>query len=981
MYYQSTGKSKRRAPVTRAVAAAAITAMMFQSAVSSGPFGEPNQLRPAFADDFDDYGPPLVDIPQRPAPKKPKPKPPATPAPEPVPATPAAVPVPAPSSDQPVTTPAAPASTQPVAPLPAAPVPEAPAPTATLAAPAAASPGTAAPSVPAGAAPAPSVPAGAAPAPAVPAPVGNASVVPAPLTGDGSTPAASDVKPAALAPPAGDAKPAALAPAAGDAKPANVVPPVTADSGAPPSNVASPPDLPVSWGASGAKNLLYRSVDTPMGDNDAVVLWIKGDGSGATFRVRVFTSDAKLDDAESAMLSPMWISRPIKITFAGWRQVLIPRSRFTKRLRSAAPEGVDPALPADVQVGSSAGRAVQPDWSTVNSIALETNVPATTSLIVDDIAWTKLGPDGAPTTSDHVADMETGDVASWKSVGPPEQQSTLTYGITTKTGLVHGGRVALKLDILSPGAYRKKVLLPAAQKVMAASGNPYLVFVPKSTFATVLRSTLPELGGSSSFVNVQTCADQTQAAAFCIYSKDWMRNVTVTLADDLVGTGRKFPKANIDVRVVKYWNQDGYGPLRDPDQAGLVPKFLVKDDRVKLTGTASPIRLTGDPATDLSPDMTKEFWVTVKTPANVKPGHYTGKFLVTSPIGPKITVPIDVEVLPVKLMSPAKEYVINLRSRTDTPPDALPTADGRELVTDFVSRDMLDKQLANISDHGIHLITLNHPEPSLWDVLPDYKAAGFRAPYIYTGPTDPMQVESERAAHGSPEFLYFMPPSPGQSSQLAQLQKSGLQTTAYVPHQADFERMGDNLSYVMYDRESEYAQQLVRTHGKRVSFKHDWWYWQAASEDAATNRDSAGWLLWRSKLYGGFVADYQSTLGTDPFDEHSTGAPQALSAYRPQMLTYPVQDGVIDTVQWEAVREGINDVRYLTTFFAALRECKDNHVAKDLVTEAESYVTLFLDKPLPLLSDSDYQEARTKIAGYAVTLRKAVDAFYKANPQ
>ena len=45
------------------------------------------------------------------------------------------------------------------------------------------------------------------------------------------------------------------------------------------------------------------------------------------------------------------------------------------------------------------------------------------------------------------------------------------------------------------------------------------------------------------------------------------------------------------------------------------------------------------------------------------------------------------------------------------------------------------------------------------------------------------------------------------------------------------------------------------------------------------------------------------------------------------MLTYPVKDGVLDTLQWEACREGVTDVRYLTTMYAALRECKDAQVA------------------------------------------------------
>ena len=69
------------------------------------------------------------------------------------------------------------------------------------------------------------------------------------------------------------------------------------------------------------------------------------------------------------------------------------------------------------------------------------------------------------------------------------------------------------------------------------------------------------------------------------------------------------------------------------------------------------------------------------------------------------------------------------------------------------------------------------------------------------------------------------------------------------------------------------------------------------------------------------------------------------------MLTYPVRGGVLDTLQWEACREGVTDVRYLTTMYAALRECKDAHIAKPLVGEAEAYVKTFLTKPLANLPE------------------------------
>ena len=35
--------------------------------------------------------------------------------------------------------------------------------------------------------------------------------------------------------------------------------------------------------------------------------------------------------------------------------------------------------------------------------------------------------------------------------------------------------------------------------------------------------------------------------------------------------------------------------------------------------------------------------------------------------------------------------------------------------------------------------------------------------------------------------------------------------------------------------------------------------------------------------------------------------------YRDQNFTYPVSNGILSTIQWEGFREGIDDVRYLTT--------------------------------------------------------------------
>jgi hypothetical protein len=327
--------------------------------------------------------------------------------------------------------------------------------------------------------------------------------------------------------------------------------------------------------------------------------------------------------------------------------------------------------------------------------------------------------------------------------------------------------------------------------------------------------------------------------------------------------------------------------------------------------------------------------------------------------------------------------VIDLRSRLDTPPAVVPSVDGHDLVTDFVTKDILDLQLADIAAHGIRIASLHDSQATLWDALADYKSSNIAGPYVYEGSGDPEAVEADRKAHSASDFYYQLDTLTASTTAaiMADRAKSGLQTAAYIAHQKDFDALQDNLDVPIYYRDEAYPQQLLQTHGERTSSKRDWWYWFAGNGDAHANRYSAGYLLWRANLYGAFVPVYQLAFGTDPYDETSSGADPAHALFRPEMLTYPAKDGILDTVQWEAVREGITDVRYLTTYYSAMRECKDKHIQKALVAESEAYVKDFIDKALVILPDSEYDNARSKIAHYAVKLRKAVDAYDKAHPE
>jgi len=601
---------------------------------------------------------------------------------------------------------------------------------------------------------------------------------------------------------------------------------------------------------------------------------------------------------------------------------------------------------------------------------------------VDDIAWTTLDAAGQGSDTLPVLDFEKGNVGAWQPVGTGEEQNAVSYGVTTLPAQVHGGRVAFRLTVTPPGLARQSTL-KAVRSALAESGKPYQLWSPLSLFEPVLPNTLPPVAGLSAEVNVVACAEQTQAATFCLYSPTDLSNVTVSVPTDLAGPRKTLSKSLVQVDVVKVWPRSGSGSLRDADTAGLTPEVLVKDDRTALSGPAPAVRLTGSAVCNVEADTSKQFWVTVTVPRNTAPGSYVGRLLITGKGLPASSVRLALTVLPLRLLSPAKQYGVDLRSRLDPAPAALPSADGRDLVTDFVSPGTLDAQLADLAAHGFTIASLYDSPDTLWTALDAYKAHGLGSSYnLYKGTGDPQTIDAQRGSHSAPPLTYYTDPEPNDlaRARMAPLSKAHLPNATYIPHQADYDALASNSDIVVYSISSEYAQQLLRTKGQRLSTLHDWWYWPATDENAKQNRANAGYLLWRSGLYGAYLPDYQTAFGTDPYDESSAGAPPSKAAYRPLMLTYPVQNGVLDTVHWEACREGVTDVRYLTTMFSALRECKDNYVAPALVSSAETYVKAFLDKPLATLPGADYDVARSKVADYAIKLRTAVDAYYKTHP-
>ncbi len=82
------------------------------------------------------------------------------------------------------------------------------------------------------------------------------------------------------------------------------------------------------------------------------------------------------------------------------------------------------------------------------------------------------------------------------------------------------------------------------------------------------------------------------------------------------------------------------------------------------------------------------------------------------------------------------------------------------MVTDFVSKDVLDKQLADIDAHGFTIASLYDSPDTLWDAVDGVsKPMGWARSYnLYKGDGDPQAIESGRAAHSCPALTYYTDP-------------------------------------------------------------------------------------------------------------------------------------------------------------------------------------------------------------------------------
>jgi hypothetical protein len=698
------------------------------------------------------------------------------------------------------------------------------------------------------------------------------------------------------------------------------------------------------------KGILSRALPpgAPAGAN-AIRLSLFGDGSGAHFQVRL------LSQGQDGVLTGYFAAPDTVVDWKGWKTLVLPLSTFTFH-SDVAPNA------AQDGVGSAA--------NLLSAVKMQFAVTAgNTDLYIDDIGWStdSAAPTDAPLGV--IDDLDgTGPLDTFQKAGDYEQQLNIRFN-RTRQNAKSGG--ALQIVVAAPSVATRSNRTAVDAFVKKAPQVGYVAFVPVSVFTPIEPNTVPTLADAKAppKISIFACADEIEPATFAVYSSTALKNATVKIAVPLTSPAKKvIPNAAIDLRVVRV------APVANG------PQLLMKDDRESLSGPMPTVRLTGDPTTDIAAGTSKQFWITVKVPRLQTPGVYSGKLTFSATGAKPTTIPFTVEVLPLTLKTAFLQYGIDMPTR-------LADADAQAGET-VVPADQFSAQLADIRDHGFRMVALHdRPGGSLENALSLYKQANLSptGPVIVAVPLrdagEVTALENLRGTLGTGfDIFYHLPANTAEAGNYAALVTAANQRAKLSRNidsiieyagfsQALNDAPGERLA-PLYSLSSDYVQKLLAT-GKRDTANRDYWTWDISQQSPMRNRLFAGMLLYKTGpgLYGAFPGPYQSVPGgSNPFalfdPQRDPNTP------RPALVAYPVQGGVLDTIQWEAVREGVDDIRYIGVLKSASRELKDLKLRKDATDLAESYLIGVARKDLLSLSPVTHQLHRRTIADQSLKLLK-----------
>jgi hypothetical protein len=467
--------------------------------------------------------------------------------------------------------------------------------------------------------------------------------------------------------------------------------------------------------------------------------------------------------------------------------------------------------------------------------------------------------------------------------------------------------------LFKPNPYVEEAQMPALSSEDKARG--LVPFVPH-WMATVYPNSVPRTADLTRPLACFACPGEYEPMTVAVRSPIALGRVTCE-ASDLTGPGT-IPASAVEVRTVKCW----------PQRLG---------SSWSTEWRTMPELLEATQSVNVPAETTQCFWLTVQVPEHAAPGLYRGTVALRAEKADEATIPMTVEVLPFSLQPNERPVGMYWRDGAvaGTP---LRDAQVRDMIAHGMTTLTMGGLFPEVHNEGgalrldtgplleflreLNALTILGPipyqtarlMPLIKREFPGRPDADYDALYIEAT----RQLEAVSARADTPKLLYYPVDEIGDDAARGRranhecalvARVAGATSYVTVNNYESGERWGDTFDIwcgnVEYTPEQE---ENLLARGKRYMR-----YGSAYLNDARKARNSCGFGFYRRPAEAMFYWHYQAING-DPFNDLDGDA-------RDWCAVYPGDDGdLIPTIDWEALREGVDDLKYIATLkhYAAL---------------------------------------------------------------
>ncbi len=574
------------------------------------------------------------------------------------------------------------------------------------------------------------------------------------------------------------------------------------------------------------------------------------------------------------------------------------------------------------------------------------------------------------------------------------------------TGLNNGENIGwLRYKALKAKLKSTELALNSCRGILECSNffahAPYVIYEVQATMNDrILPDLFPIPGVICQKLKVAACRGEYEPVSFVMQSPVVLEEVMVEASDLCSEDGKnRLPSSIVDIRTVKVWWQSGKS-YYDSSHPCLAPELLLKDDNfvtVDYGDVQKHSNILKNPNAPQDADMlqpvnvpagtAKQFWITVHIPGDAKAGIYSGYLTVRGKGLNTLKVPLSVQVYPFKLAETDKEYMAYYTTALSLQkPDP---------VAVIVSEDIYRAELKNILEHGIKTTVMycGFPAPDKdgnidfsllkkeLDIRMQLGLTGGPIPIYGETPlcslfwtAEPVAADEKakkielarnvvkqankfcdenkypRLAFGGIDEITTRGMQWAQEriwALKAVKEAGGYTFSAEAPDYFDI--AGDYLTHVVLALHSgSVSSELVADIHKRGFKAFEYGRPQGCAEEPDTFRRGYGILIWKDNLDGASHWAWQHIKYRDyrAYDDFvSYGEPA-----RKFVMAYPTVNGVIDTVQWEGLREGIDDMRYIQTLEKLLEKPAANEKKRKAQIAAKNFLsTLDVDGDLDVI--------------------------------